>query len=132
VSVEWAAGLFEGEGCITVKTQKGLSSPMLALSMTDEDIVRHFHRVVVHGNFTGPYDWGNKPVWRWQCVKLAHVFELMALLGPYLGTRRQERIAEVSALYVSTREGRPTKRGAWLRFDEMGVQSPTARRRSRR
>lgn len=48
-SIEWVAGLFEGEGCFGIACS-GKKSHMLYLrlivSMTDEDVIRTLHETV--------------------------------------------------------------------------------------
>ena len=42
----WAAGLFEGEGCITTSRK----SPTLQLQMTDKDVVAKFKKIINCGS----------------------------------------------------------------------------------
>ncbi len=94
MSIQWAAGLFEGEGCLY--RDKRCSTWTLQLRMTDEDIVQRFAKVVGCGNpiayesnerarlDKGP----RKPVWRWTCSKRSDVRRIAELFIPYLGLRR--------------------------------------------
>jgi hypothetical protein len=89
--IAWAAGLFEGEGTITHARRR---SPglLVAVTMTDEDVVRRFDEVVDRGKVYGPYSppsyrdrW--KPFWRWQATgDAAH--DVLDLIGPWLSPRR--------------------------------------------
>jgi hypothetical protein len=49
--IAWAAGLFEGEGCITEVDKRFVA----ALKNTDEWVVRRFHDIVERGRAYGPY-----------------------------------------------------------------------------
>jgi hypothetical protein len=99
----WAAGPFEGEGCITHKGHKGNPSryPTLHLVSTDEDTVRRFHAAVDGlGAVSKPY-WApmsTKPVWRWQVCKFEHAQAIVAFLWFGLGERRRARAIEVLSM----------------------------------
>ena len=102
-SIDWAAGLFEGEGCVTTNRTHGYAYPMLTMDMTDEDSLRDFAATVGVGNVIGPYDRGGnkpawKPVWRWSICGTRAVGAAWALF-PLLGERRQLRMLEVFADY---------------------------------
>lgn len=94
----WAAGLFEGEGHISwAKSPKYL---VIGLTTTDEDVIRKFLDVVGMGAISGPYrnvSDANKPVWKWRAYGVKKVQYLGRLWWPYLGTRRQRRLASLIA-----------------------------------
>ena len=91
--IAWAAGFFEGEGCITL----GGNYPSLRLHNTDEEVVRRFHSVMGVGRLRGPYykNSAHKPVWIWIATSYAEVTAAFELMRPYLGTRRCERYDEL-------------------------------------
>ena len=97
----WAAGLFEGEGCITVINPEGHKSsrggPRLALNSTDEDVLQKFIGVVGCGRMNGPYHNGprRKPIWHWVCGGFENVQAICAMFWHFLCTRRRARIVEV-------------------------------------
>lgn len=92
MTIAWAAGLFEGEGSIFAGKERG--SITLALSMTDEDVVRRFHEVIGRGTVVGPHHRsGQKDQWTWRCSTLDAEVILQALI-PWLGVRRTERAEE--------------------------------------
>jgi hypothetical protein len=105
MSVEqaWAAGLFEGEGCITVvRTDRGVEHkyPSLQIEMTDEEPVRRFFEIVGVGTFKGPYrppsmPAANKAIWTWR-VSGKKARAIMEWMYPLLMPRRQQRWDEVS------------------------------------
>lgn len=101
--IAWAAGLFEGEGCFTTQKQQNPKYVMIAarLHMTDEDVVRRFHKVVGVGYVNGPYrhgGLGKKPAWIWATQKTDEVIAVYKMLSPWLGERRRARGAEVIAI----------------------------------
>ena len=84
--IAWAAGLFEGEGCIILSR----GQVALQLKMTDEEIVRRFDDIVGDGRVYGPYCYaeGRKPYWMW-IAQGDIAREMLDLLGPWLGDRRR-------------------------------------------
>jgi hypothetical protein len=98
--MEWAGGLFEGEG--TFGIHKPGNRPWkfkMVLAMTDEDSVRYFHEAVGVGavSFWNPPSFqirDRKPLWRWRVVG-APALQLAWQLYPVLGKRRQDRIIEL-------------------------------------
>lgn len=102
-NLAWAAGLFEGEGCfstrMTGKKDRGICA---RLKMSDEDVVRRFYTVVGLGNMNGPYFAPKKkPVWIWQTGSFEVVQAIMAMLWPWLHSRRRARIKELLFIFHS-------------------------------
>lgn len=96
----WAAGLFEGEGCITC--QPGRPHEIrLQLGSSDRDVVERFSKIMGHGTInvrttsTGVAirAANPKPLWIWACAGPAAATVLRRLL-PYLGNRRSARARE--------------------------------------
>ena len=99
--IEWAAGLFEGEGSISVTNREGRRKyATLKLGMTDEDVVRAFAELFPGiGNVTRAHppssrDLGRKPSYVWNVTGLGALNVGFQLL-PYFGKRRTERFLEV-------------------------------------
>jgi hypothetical protein len=91
--IAWAAGLFEGEGSACISS----GQPRIAVSMTDEDVVRRFAEIVDCGNVRR-YHYPatkRKPYWQWSAQSATDVLHVLGLLYPYLGLRRQERVMEI-------------------------------------
>ena len=99
-SIEWAAGLFEGEGTITHHSNRP-DKPKLAINMTDLDVMQSFATSIGYGNVTGPYPYKtrpqNKPCYRWEVGKKVEVIRILKLLLPFFGKRRKQRAEQ--ALY---------------------------------
>jgi hypothetical protein len=97
--IEWAAGLFEGEGCIQCRPyvrpdrQREDTRRTLSLSSTDLDVLENFHEAVGYiGRITGPkLKPGRKPIWRWTCSSWNQAAPLLTEMLPYLGKRRRRR-----------------------------------------
>lgn len=101
--IAWAAGLFEGEGSISLMQQRGRKSVSIIvhLGTTDQDIAARFHAIVGVGNITirereNPR---HKRQWIWQAAAIADVRHVVRLLAPWLGMRRSARVHEVLAAY---------------------------------
>jgi hypothetical protein len=86
-AIAWAAGLFEGEGCIS-HTTKNL--PRLYIGMTDKDVIERFVKIVDFGKITTRIRKNpeHKPQWIWQIQKASEVNRILMMFLPYLGERR--------------------------------------------
>ena len=87
--IAWAAGLFEGEGCISHNRH---GKPKLAMEMTDLDVLERFARVVGFGQ-ARPKGRADRPahyrpIFYWQATARAEVRLILAMLLPQLGNRR--------------------------------------------
>jgi hypothetical protein len=93
-SIEWAAGLFEGEGSITLwKRPKGKDAwvTQINLSSTDLDVVEEFLETVVHGKIyhISRKKLSTKDIYGWACTKQYHCVEILRSFLPYLCSRRK-------------------------------------------
>ena len=92
-SIEWAAGLFEGEGCITTRQgSKNALRHTLDINMTDRDVMENFAEVV-GAKLLGPYKPASakqhhQPFWRVCIGSKSEVRRVLELLLPHLGERR--------------------------------------------
>ena len=89
-SIEWAAGLFEGEGCITWR-DKDHKHPQLKLGMTDRDVGDKFKETVMCGSVHHDHScraehW--KPYYVWRTSAKRDVCNLLSKMLPYFGNRR--------------------------------------------
>jgi hypothetical protein len=92
LQIAWAAGLFEGEGCITDIT--GPNNPLLQMTMTDKDVMEKFVSIVGYGKVTkvnksASYQkphW--KDQWKWAVRKKSEVQRILLMFLPYFGQRR--------------------------------------------
>ena len=118
----WAAGLFEGEGCITHNGKYGKMVPKLMLCMSDEDAVARFHAAVGVGYFRerkAKASPRHRTQWEWRVLGHQKAQFVIALLWFGLGQRRRARAKEVLACphrqgptYIPRPELRPEW---WLR-----------------
>lgn len=97
VNVAWAAGLFEGEGCISWQSRtsrSGRKAPRLMMGMTDEDVVLRFKDIIGCGRIYVQIKNRSKPLYMWQTTNRADFDSASELLEPWLGARRLEKLAE--------------------------------------
>ncbi len=100
--IAWAAGLFEGEGCV-YKTANSSGSFYICLSLcsTDLDVVTRFFKIVGSGRMYGPYQpryLNAKLKYDWRSTRRDDTEKILNLLIPYLGERRLDRIRELNDL----------------------------------
>lgn len=100
MDIAWAAGLFEGEGCMSTGPRKpGGRGVQVRLGMTDRDVVERFARVMDVGNIHRREDArGWKPVHTWVLYEAAEVIRVIEMLMPYFGERRGAKALEVIAV----------------------------------
>ena len=99
--VAWAAGLFEGEGCITTDSRYK-NHRRITINMTDEDVMQRFVEIVDYGRLRGPYMAGkpgtpkakHKKRWQWCTGKKPEVLRILKMFLPYFGKRRLEKAIE--------------------------------------
>jgi hypothetical protein len=92
-NIAWAAGLFEGEGhCSLIRNY-----PVLALGMTDKEVVEKFVSVIGVGNIRviDSKRANHNKIWEVRITHSTTVIEVLSMLYPYLCTRRREQADEV-------------------------------------
>jgi hypothetical protein len=91
----WAAGVFEGEGCIRLTTTNGSTYGRLCMNMTDYDVMERFHKIM-GGNFrnAGKLPSG-KTKWDWDIGQTKLVRLALIKLLPFLGNRRAHKALDV-------------------------------------
>jgi len=95
--IAWAAGLFEGEGCISSKPPgKRGSGAQLRLGMNDKDVVEKFRRIVGCGGLYAhnPGTGSVKPNWTWYVYAADKVGPILEAFLPFLGERRTAKALE--------------------------------------
>ncbi len=100
-SLEWCAGLFEGEGCLTLVNS---GYWQCKIKMTDYDCLYDFYTAINCGTLYGlrkspSQQEQHKPYAHWVLNKTQEIFNVVQALYPYLGERRQEKCREFLAWY---------------------------------
>ena len=98
----WAAGFFDGEGCVFLHRQKDRKarSVRLDIAQTDRRVLDRFLSAVGHGKVYGPYPGSNKgknnqDYWRYTCCAKEHVNDVLNQLWPFLSEQKKVRALEV-------------------------------------
>ncbi len=87
--IAWAAGLFEGEGCITWKTRRGKPYPYVMMTMTDKDVMQKFCSMFGLSLYHRPKrksHWQDQ--WAVETGAKHKVKELLSAMLPFFGERR--------------------------------------------
>lgn len=115
----WAAGLFDGEGCLylTPERSSGWRGVSLYLSQSSKagspDTILRFHLAVNGlGSLTGPHaprsPWSRLPQYHWQTSGRHAVSRVLRILWPWLGAVTHERALRAGAhLDPDFADGRP-------------------------
>ncbi len=79
---------------------------VIAMNMTDEDVVRQAALIAGVGRVNGPYEYNdkkhpnNKPFWKWTVTVSEHSYALMVAVYPWMGSRRRAKIREVLTCWL--------------------------------
>lgn len=95
VDLAWAAGIFEGEGCIS----KQGKSPRCSVSMSDEDVVRRLQSTLgigsIHKTPRSHIKSTYKDLWTWTAGGFPSTLYVVGLLWRWLGERRRNKAEEI-------------------------------------
>lgn len=88
----WAAGFFEGEGCISKRSQR----PAVRLAVVNKDLemLHRFQAVVRCGKI---YKSSTNGCWQWVSVRTEDVQRAMEMLWPWLSDRRRSTYLRLEA-----------------------------------
>ena len=89
-SIEWAAGLFEGEGCM-YKAKHRKTAFTLTIGSTDLDVLERFKMCVGCGTInarTKKRAEHHKDMWVWRLYKGEDIRRVLGTFLPHLGNRR--------------------------------------------
>lgn len=103
VETAWLAGIYEGEGSCGIRG----SSIRVEIVMTDEDVMTRIHELTGIGSLR-PVARRNseyKQAFRWACGSQA-AYDFLALILPWLGQRRTERVNEAFDAFWNNRKQR--------------------------
>lgn len=98
INIAWAAGLFEGEGCIFFSYTGDHIQARVEIRMTDKDVLERFALIVDRGEVKSRnYDQApnsKKRVYKWGLYDAEGVRYVLNLLMPHLGERRSKKAQE--------------------------------------
>ena len=94
-TIQWFAGLFEGEG--TIYRNDKTRCLIMTIKMTDKDVIEEIPRVVGVGRVSARKPFSN-PKWKdtfeWILTTRNEIIELANKITPYMGVRRSSKIRE--------------------------------------
>jgi hypothetical protein len=110
-SIAWAAGLFEGEGCISISGNPKTSGRQIRLRITstDVDVLEKFRSIIGMGSISGPFADKKhptyKPKWYFDMGGGKRVYAALVAFWPHLCARRRARAEEAIAFFASQGRG---------------------------
>lgn len=122
VQIAWAAGIFEGEGCISHDRQARGTRRELKVVMTDRDVIETLRAVTGVGR-TGlrrPAIPPRKATWHWIVSNWTEVDSTLRAFLPYLHSRRRAKALELLA-DPAGRQGTVCFQGHPLRGEDADV-----------
>lgn len=108
--IAWAAGIYEGEGCVGTYPRPMASNTAIRIqvAMSDGDIVARWGAAVGCGSMHGPYFRKHfKPTYVWAISGHENCQYVIAMLWRWLGVRRRAQAAEMLARYRAVRPNPP-------------------------
>lgn len=104
----WLAGLFEGEGSFSLLQANTYPIPRAKVSCTDKDVIEKIYRIVGFGSFfEAPQANGYKMQWQWQTASFEGFQAFVAMIWPWLCSRRQARATEIMEAMKTYYQERP-------------------------
>jgi hypothetical protein len=102
--VVWAAGLFEGEGCLTWHRTCANSKRLrfaASIGMNDKDVLDKFAAIFPMGKVRGPYKdgLGRRVAWQYQSAVAKDVYYIVIALYQFLCSRRKQKIEQFIQLF---------------------------------
>jgi hypothetical protein len=93
--IAWAAGLFEGEGCITQEVSK--HAQMLKIVSTDYDVLVKFMSIVGVGRLESRKKAADhhKDQWQWRVQDAQGITLVLEMLMPHFCLRRYQKAEEM-------------------------------------
>lgn len=102
--IAWVAGLFEGEGCVTINYHRknGLPYVRVSLGMTDADVIEKLHQIVGAGtiDYNKVRPNRTKRMICWRLGKRYETLNFLSAIAPEMGIRRRAKIEEAITIIV--------------------------------
>jgi hypothetical protein len=102
-SIEWASGIFEGEGCIHYEQR--YDRWVIEVEMTDGDVMWDLYFALgCRGNIEKMRKRPSRPehykaTQKWRTSKRDLIFNILKEMYPYLGNRRREKAMQFFSWY---------------------------------
>ena len=115
--VLWAAGFFDGEGCLYTAKQPRCSDThrmwVMCIASTDLDMLERWQRIFNAGQIYGPRVQERcKPLWSYRLASPAKIYAIGSAILPFLCKRRKAKFREFMIYFRQYRynSGQPRKR----------------------
>lgn len=95
VDFAWAAGFWDGEGCVSLTYRNGQPRIVVQVAQVDREVLDKFCSIMEFGNVLGPYFQTNEnaqPYYVWRVEGNTHLQRLKMRIGPWLGTVKLDQI----------------------------------------
>jgi len=99
--IEWAAGLYVGEGsCFTQKQGKYLI-PTIQIQMVDKEALEKFRAIVKEGNIYGPFTRNpdHQPMYHYKCRSVSGVTNIIRAIYDHLNVEKRNQIDRAMNIY---------------------------------
>lgn len=108
IDIAWAAGVFEGEGCIGVyKQPDGRPNVAVKVVMSDEDVLIKFNSIFPSKNglkqLVDIRKDSYKTCWLWGLYSKESTTLFLKTIYPYLGSRRRLKCEELFSLVATSK-----------------------------
>ena len=118
----WAAGFFDGEGCIRHQSTMGNRIVSINIAQTNIEPLERFLACVDAGKIYGPYRHKNKPhhkpYWVFTSHKIGDIRKIFKALRPYLSSIKLNKFIEVFSKYDAWIDGRKLRPSRQPRSEE--------------
>lgn len=135
VDLAWAAGIVDGEGCITLQTVKSSAGNLcyvLRLTVNNTSLLMLQRLVEIFGGTIIPKKRGlarHKPQWSWQvCSKKAEA--VLTQVAPYLVNKREEAQVGLLSRKLMQQHGAITTNDNVVQLAEMKEQLSALKRQA--
>lgn len=93
----WAAGFWDGEGCVTIAVRNNTANPRIVAEVVqvNREVLDRFGKAVGIGKVNGPYKQKNpnaQPYYSWRVEGLQNLLILKDAIYPYLGSVKKSQL----------------------------------------
>jgi hypothetical protein len=107
VDIAWAAGLFEGEGSLSIARRRERGYPLFRVSSNDKDVLERFAAIIGCGHVRTrqkPAKAQHKQQYEFTLTRQQQARDAFYAMYPWLGERRRTRGLEVLAECAKLRD----------------------------
>lgn len=91
----WAAGFFDGEGCVSLLKSGRHTYPQVGISQVDRMVLDRVTEAVGFGKVYGPYKTPRKPQYLYSVYGFEKTQALMAFLWPWLSPVKRAQFKRI-------------------------------------